>query len=229
MSALVERLAEVRGRAADAARKAGRDPARVKLLAVGKGFPVERIREAADAGQLAFGENRVQEAEPKIAALPALEWHLIGQLQRNKARLACELFWAIQSVDRAELAHALARHAAALGRRVRVLVQVNVDEESQKGGVALADTPALVREIVSLPALELAGLMAIPRPQPDPEAMRPAFARLRELRDRLRLQAPDGPRLEELSMGMSDDFEIAIQEGATMVRVGSAIFGERPR
>jgi pyridoxal phosphate enzyme (YggS family) len=200
----------------------------VKLLAVSKGFAAERIREAASAGQVAFGENRVQEAEAKIAALPALEWHLIGQLQRNKARLACELFAAIHSVDRAELAQALARQAAALGRRVRVLVQVNIDEEPQKGGVAPAATAALVHEIASLPALELAGLMAIPRPQPDPEQMRPAFARLRRLREEIRLQAPQGPGLEELSMGMSDDFEVAIQEGATIVRVGSAIFGARP-
>jgi pyridoxal phosphate enzyme (YggS family) len=219
----------VRARVAGAARKAGRDPAGVKLLAVAKGFPADRVREAAEAGQLAFGENRVQEAQAKIAALPALEWHLIGQLQRNKARLACELFAAIHSVDRADLAQALARHAEALGRRVRVLVQVNIDEEPQKGGVAPADAPALAGEIASLPALELAGLMAIPRPQPDPEAMRPAFARLRRLREEIRLQAPGSPPLEELSMGMSDDFEIAIQEGATIVRIGSAIFGERPR
>jgi pyridoxal phosphate enzyme (YggS family) len=229
VSALAGRLAQVRARVAEAARKAGRDPASVKLLAIGKGFPAERIREAADAGQLAFGENRVQEAEAKIAALPALEWHLVGQLQRNKARLACELFPFIHSVDRAELAQALGRHAAALGRRVRVLVQVNLDEEPRKGGVAPSGAAALAREIASLPALELAGLMAIPRPEPDPEAMRRAFARLRELRDRLRLEAPDGSRLEELSMGMSDDFEVAIQEGATIVRVGSAIFGARSR
>lgn len=228
MSALLERLADVRARVKRAADKAGRDPAGVKLLAVSKGFPAERIREAADAGQLAFGENRVQEAEGKISALPALEWHLIGQLQRNKARLACELFAAIHSVDRAELAQALARHADALGRRVRVLVQVNIDEEPQKGGVAPAAAAALVREIAALPGLDLAGLMAIPRPQPDPEAVRPAFGRLRQLREQIRLQAPE-VRLEELSMGMSDDFEIAIQEGATIVRVGSAIFGERPR
>ena len=229
MSAILERLADVRARIASAARKAGRDPGDVKLLAVTKGFPAAQVGEAASAGQLAFGENRVQEAEAKIAALPALEWHLIGQLQRNKARRACELFAAIQSVDRAELAQALARHAEALGRRVRVLVQVNVDEEPQKGGVALADAPALVRAIAALPGLDLAGLMAIPRPRPDAESMRPAFAQLRRLRDRIRLEAPGGPRLEELSMGMSDDFEIAIQEGATIVRVGSAIFGARPR
>ena len=229
MSALLERLADVRARVARAARTAGRDPSDVKLLAVSKGFAIEQIRQAAGAGQLAFGENRVQEAEAKVAELPALEWHLIGQLQRNKARLACELFSAVHAVDRAELAQALARHAAALGRRVRVLVQVNIDAEPKKGGTAPADTAALVREIVSLPALELAGLMAIPRARPDPEQMRPAFARLRGLREQIRLQAPEGPRLEELSMGMSDDFEIAIQEGATIVRVGSAIFGARPR
>jgi PLP dependent protein len=229
VSAIAERLAQVRARMASAARKSGRDPASVKLLAVSKGFPVERIREAAEAGQLAFGENRVQEAEAKIGALPALEWHLIGQLQRNKARLACELFPVVHSLDRAELAQALARHASALGRRVRVLVQVNIDAEPQKGGVAPSATAALVREIAALPPLELAGLMAIPRSQPDAEAMRPTFARLRQLRDRIRLEQPDGPRLEELSMGMSDDYEIAIQEGATIVRVGSAIFGARPR
>jgi PLP dependent protein len=233
VSERVGRLDAVRARVASAALAAGRDPASVKLLAVSKGFSSAHVRELADAGQLCFGENRVQEAEAKIVELsdvaPALEWHLIGQLQRNKARLACQHFATIHSVDRLELAQALARHASELGRRVRILVQVNVDEESRKGGVAPGAAAALLREIVSLPGLEVAGLMAIPAPRDDPEHMRPAFARLRGLREELRLHAPEGARLEELSMGMSDDFEIAIQEGATIVRIGSAIFGARPR
>jgi pyridoxal phosphate enzyme (YggS family) len=227
-----ERLAAVRERIAVAARAAGRAPDDVGLVAISKGVPAARVVLAAQAGQRRFGENRVQEATTKLPAVEAaldapLEWHLVGRLQRNKARAAVRLFDVIHSVDSPELARALARGAQELGRRPRVLVQVNVDAEPQKGGVAADAVAPLVAAIDELPALELVGLMAIPRPAADAEALRPAFARLRELRDSLDAGRPEGRRLRELSMGMSADFEVAIGEGATLVRVGTAIFGER--
>jgi pyridoxal phosphate enzyme (YggS family) len=226
---LAERLAAVQSRIEAAARRSGRRAADVTLLAVGKTFDAERILEAVDAGLRAFGENRVQEAEAKIPvvnerATPALEWHLVGSLQRNKARRAVELFDVIQSVDRPALATALDRTAAELGRRPRVLVQVNIDEEPQKGGVAPQAAAALVAQVAKLEHLQGVGLMAIPRAGPRPEAQRPAFARLRSLAEELKLEHPE---LVELSMGMSADYEIAIQEGATIVRIGTALFGQR--
>jgi pyridoxal phosphate enzyme (YggS family) len=227
-----ERLAAVRERIARAARAAGRDPDLVRLVAIAKGVPAPAVIAAARAGQSAFGENRVQEATAKIPAVAdavtgPLEWHLVGRLQRNKARAAVRLFDVIHSVDAAELARALARAAEELRRRPRVLVQVNLDAEPQKGGVAPEGLAALVDAIDALPTLSLVGLTAIPRPAPDPEALRPAFARLRELRDSLDEKRPAEKRLRELSMGMSADFEVAIAEGATLVRIGTAIFGER--
>jgi len=225
-----ERLERTRERIRTAALRAGRDPETVRLLAVSKTFPLARILEAAAAEQRAFGESRVQEAEAKVEgaerAGASLEWHLIGRLQRNKARRACALFDVIHSVDRVELAEALARHATPRARPLGVFVQVDIDGEPQKGGVAPDQTVHLVERILALPALELRGLMAIPRYEPDPERTRPSFARLRLLAEDLRLKAPVGG-LCELSMGMSHDFEVAIEEGATWVRVGSAIFGER--
>lgn len=226
---IAERLATLHARIDAAALDAGRAPADVTLLAVSKTFDADHILEAAGAGLRAFGENRVQEAADKIpdvnARAPApLEWHLVGSLQRNKARRAVELFDVIHSVDRLALATALDRAAGELQRRPRVLVQVNVDAEPQKGGIPPADAPALVAEVARLPHLELIGLMVIPQVQPDAEAQRPAFARLHSLLEELKL---DHPGLVELSMGMSADFEIAIQEGATIVRIGTAIFGQR--
>jgi hypothetical protein len=225
-------LAAVRERVAAAARAAGRPPDAVRLVAVSKGVPAASVIAAARAGQVAFGESRVQEAAAKLPAVAeavatSLEWHLVGRLQRNKARAAVRLFDVIHSVDTADLARALARAAGELRRRPRVLVQVNLDAEAQKGGVAPEGLGALVEAIDALPALSLVGLMAIPRPAPDPESLRPAFARLRELRDSLDARRPASLWLRELSMGMSADFEVAIREGATLVRVGTAIFGER--
>jgi pyridoxal phosphate enzyme (YggS family) len=232
MSDLSERLAHVRARVDAAARAAGRDPGDVRVIAISKTFPVARLREALAAGQRALGENRVQEAAGKLALLSAEErargeWHLVGQLQRNKARKAVELFDVIHSVDRPALAEALDRAAHDLERRPRVLLQVDLDDEPQKGGVSPAEAEALLAHIEGLAQLEPVGLMAIPRPGDDPEATRPAFARLRQLRDQLNAARPPERRLRELSMGMSADFEVAIAEGATWVRVGTAIFGER--
>ncbi len=232
MSEIAERFASLRARLDRAAEKAGRDPGTVRLLAVSKTFEAARVREAIDAGHRSFGENRVQEAAAKIPELsapgaPPLDWHLVGQLQRNKARTAVELFDWIHSVDRASLARALEGHAAALGRRPRVLIQVNVDQEPQKGGVAPAELADLVAEIDALPHLRLEGLMAIPLPRSDPEALRPAFARLRELLEELNRARER--ELTELSMGMSADFEVAVAEGASWVRIGTGVFGERDK
>ena len=229
MSDVARNVARVRARIEAAALAAGRDPASVQLLGVTKTFDAERVLEAERGGLHCFAENRVQEAADKIPALRdacqnALEWHLIGSLQRNKGRRAVELFDVIQSVDRLALAQALDRVAGKQGRRLRVYLQINVDQEPQKGGVAAGEAARLLDGIAALPALEPVGLMAIPAARPDPEQLRPAFARLRGLRDELTL---DHPGLRGLSMGMSADFEVAIQEGATCVRIGTALFGQR--
>ncbi|MGH7740483.1 MAG: YggS family pyridoxal phosphate-dependent enzyme [Candidatus Eiseniibacteriota bacterium] len=229
--ALRQRLERLRGRMADAARRAGRDPSGVRLIGASKTVAAEVLIEAVRCGLMDLGENRVQEAEAKIdRVLAASEgvrprWHLIGPLQSNKAARAARQFDRVHSIDRPEIAHALARHAAAAGRRLPVLVEVNVSGESSKFGVAPTQLDALVREVAACRELTLDGLMTLgPRPQPGTDA-RPAFARLRELRDRAEQAA--GVRLAELSMGMSGDFEAAIEEGSTMVRVGTALFGAR--
>lgn len=229
MSKIAERIGELRARIERAAGRAGRPPGEVRLIAVSKTFGAERVAEAAACGLLAFGENRVQEAAVKIPAVrarcaAALEWHLVGQLQRNKAKKALELFSVIHSLDRPELARSLERAAGAAQQRPRVLIQVNLDAEEQKGGASPEDVPALLDCVAGLPHLEPVGLMAIPRPRIDPEAQRPSFARLRDLLERLRITQPG---LRELSMGMTADFEVAIEEGATLLRIGTAIFGER--
>jgi pyridoxal phosphate enzyme (YggS family) len=199
----------------------------VTLLAVSKTVPPERLVEALAAGQLVFAENRVQEAEPKIARLPGARWHLVGHLQSNKARRALELFEVIGSVDSLELAQRLDRLAGESGReRVPVYLQVNVDADPAKEGFAPERLEADLADLAGLPRLELLGLMTVGRLAADSEEARPTFVRLRELSGRLRLTEP---RLAPgLSMGMSDDFEVAVEEGATLVRVGRALFGERP-
>ena len=231
MSGIAKRLDELRERVAAAARAAGRSPETVRVLAVSKRFAPECVREAVAAGQTAFGENRVQEGVAKREALDDLpdtvEWHLIGSLQRNKVRRALEHFDVIQSVDRPELVDALAKAASSIGVRRRVMLQVDVDDEPQKGVVAPHAAPALLEAIDATSELEATGLMAIPATRARAEDMRPAFARLRELRDELARGRPPGHALDELSMGMSADFEIAIAEGATWVRLGTAIFGPR--
>ena len=203
-----------------ACRRCGRDPREVLLIAVSKTVDLERIRLAVEAGVPALGENRVQEAKEKVATLGhPVPWHLIGSLQTNKARDAARIFDCIQSVDRLELAHEMDRRAQAAGRVVDGLLQVNLGEEPQKGGLPPAEVKAVLDQVAALQGLRIRGLMAIPPLVPDAEAARPYFRRLRELRDAV--------GLEHLSMGMSGDFEVAIDEGATMVRVGTAIFGPR--
>lgn len=224
MSQITRNLEEVRKRLEAAARRAGRDPAGVKLVAVSKTVDVGRIREAADAGQKIFGENYLQEARAKIAALgEAPSWHFIGHLQSNKAKAAVGLFELIHGVDRLKLAQALDAAAAQMGKVQEILLQVNLAGEESKSGASPEAAPALLREIARLPHLRVLGLMTMP-PFLAPEAVRPYFRALKELRDRLQLD--QGP-LPELSMGMSGDFEVAVEEGATLVRVGTAIFGER--
>jgi len=211
-------LAAVRARIARAAERAGRDPGSVHLIAVSKTKPAALVRAALAAGATDFGENYVQEAVAKRAEVGAGgRWHLIGHLQRNKAARAVETFDCIQTVDSAALGTALARHAAEQQRTIHVLVEVRVGGEATKSGVDPEALPALLAEL-QLPALVVDGLMTVPPPG-DPEAARPHFRTLRALGERAGLR--------ELSMGMSDDFEVAIEEGATMVRVGRAIFGAR--
>jgi pyridoxal phosphate enzyme (YggS family) len=211
-------LAAVRRRIAAAAARAGRDPGGVRLIAVSKTQPAERIEAAITAGATDIGENYVQEAAAKRAAIsvPA-RWHLIGHLQRNKAARALEIFDLIHSVDTVSLAEALARHAALRGTPARALVEVNVGGEASKRGVSPDALPALLERLRD-PYLVIEGLMTVPPPG-TPERARGYFRQLRALRD--------AAGLAELSMGMTDDFEIAVEEGATMVRVGRAIFGER--
>ena len=201
--------------------RVGRSSEAVLLIAVSKTVEVERIRSAITAGVAALGENRVQEAREKIETLGhAVPWHLIGALQTNKAKDAVRLFDWIHSVDRLELARELDRRARALGRTVNALLEVNVAEEPQKAGARPDEIKSLLDACAALTAVRIRGLMAIPPAAPDPEQTRPYFRRLRELRD--------AAGLEHLSMGMSADFEVAVEEGATMVRVGTAIFGPRP-
>jgi pyridoxal phosphate enzyme (YggS family) len=226
VSGVEERLSAVRRRIAHAAGAAGRDATAVTLIGATKGVDADRVREAFAAGLRDFGENRVQEALPKMAAVGAgPRWHLIGHLQRNKARQAAAAFDLVHSLDGAALARALNRAAGAGGRRIRVLIEVNVAGEPTKYGVAPAEAEALVAACGECEWLEPVGLMTVAPAAADPQAVRGVFRALRELRDRLRPLA--GPAFRELSMGMSGDFEVAVEEGATMVRIGRAIFGER--
>jgi hypothetical protein len=222
------RLDEVRGRIARAAARAGRDPESVVLVGVVKTVPAEAVREALALGLRDLGENRVQEAEAHVAAVgrDAARWHMIGHLQRNKAGRAVELFDRVHGLDSEELAGSLSRRAVAAGRRLPVLVEVNVSGEATKFGVAPASLAKLLERVAGLPGLALEGLMAVGPAVVRPEEARPGFARLRTLRDTAERNL--GLRLRELSMGMSGDFEVAVEEGATLVRVGTALFGERP-
>ena len=226
LSPVAENLAGVRDRIARACVRAGRRAEEVTLVAVSKTFPAEAILAAYVAGLRVFGENRVQDLEskqPRIAALDAT-WHLIGHLQSNKVRRAIHLFDRIDSVDRAPLAQKI-DSAASEGTRMPVLIEVHLGDEATKGGVAENDLEALAEGVAALPHLELRGLMAIPPYSDDPERARPYFEKLRKLRDDLgrRLMLP----LPALSMGMSHDFEVAIEEGATEIRIGTALFGAR--
>jgi len=219
-------LQAVRQRIEDACRRANRDPRDVRLVAVSKTFPAGRVREFLECGQRLFGENRVQEALAKIPEVgTGAVWHLIGPLQRNKARHAVGAFELIHGVDSLKLAAEVDRRAAAAGVRQRILIQLNLAEESSKSGAGETEMWPLVQGIAEMAHLDLQGLMTIPPPVARAEESRPWFARLRELRDRASRRL--GRDLPELSMGMTCDFEVAVEEGATLVRVGRAIFGER--
>jgi len=228
---IASNLADVRARIARAAGRAGRDPSSVRLVAISKTFPAEAVREAAAAGQVDFGENRLQEALPKMdqtADLP-LRWHLVGHLQSNKARKAGARFDLIHSIDSTDLLSRIDEAAAADGRPVDLLVQVDLAHEATKHGASEDDLAAIFAAAAALRAARVVGLMLLPPAVADPDDARPYFRRLREVRRRLLDSGVDPARLTELSMGMSHDFEAAVEEGATMVRVGSAIFGTRPK
>ncbi len=224
---IAPQLTEIRAAIAAAERRAGRAPGSVTLLAVSKTFPVEDIMQAYGAGQRAFGENRLQEAMGKIPAMPQdCQWHLIGPLQRNKVRKALEQgFVLLEAVDSMRLAECISRIAGELGVQAAILLEVNVDGEASKHGFTPEGLAAEWDALTALPHLDIRGLMCIPAPCADPEEARPAFHRLRALADELRARGP--LPLPELSMGMSGDFAVAVEEGSTIVRVGSAIFGKR--
>ncbi len=222
-----EQLRRIKERIAHAAERAGRDPGSVLLIGATKDVDPARLRDAFALGLRDFGENRIQEAVPKIAAVGAgPRWHFVGHLQRNKAKPAVEHFEMIHSVDTPALARAIDRAAGAAGKRVEVLVEVNVGAETTKYGAAPAEVDALVRELRECRHLTPIGLMTVAPESRDLQVVRPFFRSLRVLRDRLR-SGSVGEDFRELSMGMSGDFEVAVEEGATMVRVGRAIFGER--
>ncbi|HET6466053.1 MAG TPA: YggS family pyridoxal phosphate-dependent enzyme [Nitrospiria bacterium] len=222
---IVENLRRVRERIVAAAERSGRDPSRITLVVVTKGVTTDRLRKAVAAGATVLGENRIQEALPKIKVLEeTIRWHLIGHLQRNKVKQAIHRFELIHSLDSLELAHEIEERAEQAGIRQRVLIQVNLSREPSKHGVLPEAADVLVRKTAALPHLALEGLMTIPPPSIDPQQSRIYFRRLREKMEELK-QA--GRPVRELSMGMSNDFEVAIEEGATLVRIGTAIFGPR--
>ena len=221
-----ERLAFVRRRIDEACQRVGRRSAEVSLLAVTKKVEPERISEAAGCGLTVFGESRVQEAKQKIPLCPGhLEWHMIGHLQTNKVRDAVQLFGMIHAVDSMRLLEAIDSAREAVGTPIRACIEVNLSGEGSKFGLRESDVLNVLKAAVKMERVEIAGLLTIPPFTEDPGAARPIFRALRELRDRL--AAETGMKLPELSMGMSHDFEVAIEEGATWVRVGSALFGER--
>jgi PLP dependent protein len=224
-----ENLASIQGRMAAAASRVGRDPDSVRLVAVSKKVAPEAIREAADCGQRLFGESYLQEALGKIGQVPAgISWHFIGHLQSNKARKAAGLFDMIETVDNLKLAASLAKQLTGLQRTLPILVQVNIGREPQKAGVLPARAEDLLRGLADFPTLEVRGLMAMPPLFDQPEAARPFFRELRQLSEKLTAKGLLGRGgVVELSMGMSGDFEVAIEEGATLVRVGTALFGGR--
>ncbi len=234
MTPISANLQAVLARIDAAARRCGRDPASISLLAVSKTWPAAAVRDAAAAGQRAFGENYVQEAIEKIAELkplapltsPALEWHFIGPLQSNKTRPVAEHVDWVHSVERLKIAERLSQQRPLQLPPLNVCLQVNVSGEASKSGCAPEEASALARQIAALPQLRLRGLMCIPEPSDDFEAQRRPFRQLREIYERLR---HEGSVLDTLSMGMSHDIEAAIAEGATMVRVGTAIFGDRKK
>lgn len=224
---LSENLESVRARIAAACARVGRGPETVTLVAVTKGQPPEVVAEAARLGLGLFGENRVQEAKAKIPLCPGrLRWHMVGHLQSNKCRDAVELFDAVQSVDGLHLAQELDKRSAQAAKRMPILLEVNLAGEASKFGYRPEQLLAELAQVNALPRLEVHGLMTVPPWSPDPEKVRPVFRAMRELK--AQCEQILGAPLPHLSMGMSADFEVAIEEGATIVRIGTAIFGERP-
>lgn len=229
MSDVALRLARIRERLAAAARRSGRDPAEIALIGASKLQPVAALTDAYAAGLRRFGENRVQEGRTKAPALPAdVEWHLLGPLQSNKVRAAVEIFTFFHAVDRPSIADALDAEARARGKVLTGLLEVNLGGEASKHGFAPESLAEAAAPLAALEHLRISGLMAIPPPGDDAEASRPWFRRLSELRDTLAARSEWQGRLTALSMGMSDDFEVAVEEGATHVRIGTLLFGPRP-
>ena len=228
MTSIVENLERVREQIAGAAAKVGRAADEIELVAIAKTHPAEKVREAIDAGQTLFGESRVQEARSKIPELPSnLRWHFVGHLQKNKIRHALPLFEMIHSVDSLDVAQDINRIAEEQGMHPRVLLEVNVGGEGSKFGFKSETLRAEMESLLALPRLSILGLMTIPPLAEEPEASRKYFVQLRKLRDRL--QTEFHVDLAQLSMGMTEDFAVAVEEGATLVRVGTAVFGERSK
>lgn len=226
MSVVSENLAGVRAKVFEACLRSGRDISSVELIAVSKTFSSDDVRDAVRSGQVHFGESKLQEAEPKIAALPgSLHWHFIGRVQSNKVRKLLPLFDVIHAIDSLKLASYANEIAREFGLFPQVFLQVNIGRELSKGGFELHELHEAMDQILKLDRLAIIGLMCIPPPVADPESTRVWFSSLRETRDDLEIKF--GVRLPSLSMGMSGDFEVAIEEGSTHVRVGSAIFGKR--
>ena len=226
MSQVSDNLINIHSRMQDAAHRVGRQVLDVRLVAVSKTYPPAVIQEAWNSGQHVFGENRVQDALPKIAELPAeAEWHFIGHLQSNKIRKALPAFTLIHGVDNLELAQQINRIAGEMGLTANILLEINVSGEATKFGFSPADLRENLEGLLCLPNIRINGLMTMAPYSEDPETARPVFSKLRILRDELAAQS--GQALPELSMGMSGDFEVAIQEGAPIVRIGSSIFGHR--
>ena len=226
---MIKRIQNIKKRIEEAADKCGRDPSTVSLVAVSKTIPVNRVREAIEAGVTVFGENYVQEAREKfnrLATFP-VSWHFIGHLQSNKAKYAVRLFDLIHSVDTLKLARELNKQAQKNAKIQNILIQVNISKESSKSGADAENVLDLIDKVRHLENLSVKGLMTMPPFFNDPEKARPYFSALRNLRDRVKIKAPSEIALDELSMGMTGDFEAAIEEGATLVRIGTAIFGER--
>jgi len=225
---IADNLRTVKSRIKAAALRCGRQPEDIRLVAVSKNVPAERIRDAVSAGAMILGENYIQEAREKIALISIqAEWHFIGHLQSNKAKFAAELFSMIHSVDRVSLAEELSKEARKRNKILPVLIQVNISGEETKSGIDPSGTRQLVQQAALLPSLSAQGLMTMPPWFENPEEARPYFRALRKLRDGLAAEKIPNVSLTELSMGMSGDFEVAIEEGATLVRIGTAIFGER--
>ncbi len=226
---MYQRLEKINARMRNAAEQCGRNPESVRLVAVSKTVPSERVLEAVDAGVTILGENYIQEAREKFDTLSAhpVAWHFIGHLQTNKAKYAVRIFDLIHSVDSIKLARELNKRAARINKIQNILVQVNISQEASKSGAHVDTVKSLIQEISGMSNIRIQGLMTMPPFFNEPEKARPCFSALRNLRDELNRESVSDAGLPELSMGMTGDFEVAIQEGATLVRIGTAIFGAR--